>query len=219
MPIEEAIKARIQQLIAASEELSRGNQHDQCVDAAQTAHCSAWITAAQNIVHTAIAAPGNPYRARADHIAYQKHGLGIHRAVQEFSAVLSALLVDADAGMLAAVADQVRAETFDDFLDHAAHYLNNNRKNEAGIIAGVVFEDSLRQICRKYFIPEKGQPLDELISLLAKNGSLTDTKAKRARVCAHVRTKATHAQWDEFEVKDVQAAIDFTRELIEAKLT
>ena len=85
------------------------------------------------------------------------------------------------------------------FLDHAKTYLKADRKNEAGVVAGVVFEDSLRRVCRKHEIAERGRPLDDLISELAKKDILSATKAKRARVAAHVRTKATHAQWDEFE--------------------
>jgi hypothetical protein len=33
-----------------------------------------------------------------------------------------------------------------------------------------------------------------------------------------VRTKASHAQWDEFEIEDVKATIEFTREVISASL-
>jgi predicted nucleic acid-binding protein len=153
-----------------------------------------------------------------DRIAESDHGYGIHNAVREVSLVLINLLRDADAGMLAAVADQARAEAFDDFLDHAAQYLKSARKQEAGVIAGVVFEDAVRRISRKLLIPEKGEKLDALISALASRGEITAVKAKRARVAADVRTKATHAQWDEYEVEDVRATIEFTRELIEAKL-
>ena len=60
--------------------------------------------------------------------------------------------------------------------------------------------------------------LDSLISEITNRGELSAVKAKRARVAAHVRTKATHAEWDEFEIDDVKATIEFTRELIESKL-
>jgi hypothetical protein len=53
-----------------------------------------------------------------------------------------------------------------------------------------------------------------MISQLTATNVLTPTKAKRARVAAHVRTKATHAQWDEFDKGDVQATIEFSEELI-----
>ena len=37
---------------------------------------------------------------------------------------------------------------FDDFLDHGEAYLKAGRKDPAGVIAGVVLEDTIRRICR-----------------------------------------------------------------------
>lgn len=78
---------------------------------------------------------------------------------------------------------------------------------EAGVIAGVVFEDAVRRICRKHSISENGVKLDGLISELVKMNALTEMKAKRARAAAGVRTSATHARWEEFTEGDVEAAI------------
>lgn len=214
MSIEDAVKTRIIQLISQSHRLSVGGSHDQCVDREQRQHCSGWITAAQNAVHLVCVSANAPYRLKADRIASDEHGLGIHRAVGEFAVVLRNLLDDAESGLLASVADQARAETFDNFLDHAEAYWRDHRKNESGVIAGVVFEDTLRRICRKQGIVEKDVKLDSLISELQKQGDLSGTKAKRARAAAHVRTKASHAQWAEFELDDVKSTIDFSRELL-----
>jgi hypothetical protein len=218
MSIEQAVVARLSQLVAESASLSRGNANDQCVDGQQQAACSAWITAAQNIVHIVMHQAAAPYRRKVDRIAEAPHGFMIHHAVAEMAAVLSAMLKDAQAGLLASVADQARAEVFDDFLDQAEYYASGQRKQEAGTIAGVVFEDSVRRFCRKIGITEKGQKLDALISELAARNELSPVKAKRARAAADVRTKATHAQWDEFEVDDVRSTIEFTRSFIESKL-
>jgi hypothetical protein len=110
------------------------------------------------------------------------------------------------------------ALTFDGFLDHAEHYASFKMKNESGVISGVVFEDSVRRICENEKITHKDVKLDALINELVKVGVLNALKAKRARVAAHVRTKATHAQWDEFELEDVKATIQFCRELIDQHL-
>ena len=218
MPIEDDLRARISQLLDESAALARGDEHGQCVDERQQQLCSAWVTAAHNAVHIAISDSRAPYRQKVDKVAAIDHGYAIHTAVGELAAVLRSLLADADAGLLASVADRARAEVFDDFLDHAEAYFRDGRKNEAGAISGVVFEDTVRRVCRKHSITEKGQQLDQLISALAAQGELTAVKAKRARAAAAVRTKATHAQWAEFELADVQATIEFTRELIAAKL-
>lgn len=218
MTIEANLRQRLAELIDRSGALSKGDEYGQCTFDSQMAECSAWLTAAQNAVHLIVSLEKSPYRMKADRIANAEHGYAIPGAVAEFASVLRALLADVDAGLLASVANQARAETFDDFLDHADAYYSEKRKNEAGVIAGVVFEDTVRQICRKEGIAEKGEKLDGLISELAARGELTGVKAKRARVAAHVRTKASHAQWDEFELEDVKAAVEFSRELIAAKL-
>jgi len=142
----------------------------------------------------------------------------INQAVGVMAAILRSLLLDADAGLLSSVADRARAEAFDNFLDHADAYVSAGHKNEAGVIAGAVFEDTLRRVCRKLGTVEKGAKLDALIAELSAKGELSGIKAKRARAAAHIRTKASHAQWDEFELEDVRATIVFTRELIESHL-
>lgn len=216
--IEQKLRERLAELTTRGRTLCRGDENGQCTSESQAADCSAWLTMAQNAVHLILQNPQSPYRTKADKIANSRHGYLINNAVGEFSSVLQALIRDVDDGLLASVADQARAETFDDFLDHAQAYYDDKRKNEAGVIAGVVFEDTLRQACRKQGIPERGEKLDGLISELTNRGELTGIKAKRARAAAHVRTKASHAQWEEYDLTDVKATIEFTRELIESKL-
>ena len=218
MSIEDAVKKRVELLLQESSFLVVRDQNGCAVDDLQCQRCSAWLTSAQNAVHLICDSPQSPYHIRTDRIVNKEHGWLINNAVGELVALLNNLLADAEAGLLTSVADQARAEAFDDFLDHADAYFADDRKNESGVIAGVVFEDTLRRICRKESITEKGLNLDSLISELTNKGHLTPIKAKRARVAAHVRTKASHAQWDEFELTDVRATIEFTRELIASKL-
>jgi hypothetical protein len=110
------------------------------------------------------------------------------------------------------------ALTFYDFLDHGAEYLKHGCKNEAAVIAGIVFEDTIRRICRVLGVAENGVALDTLISELAKQSTLTALKAKRARAAAGLRTSAAHARWEEIELGDVAPVIELTKELIEAHL-
>jgi hypothetical protein len=118
---------------------------------------------------------------------------------------------DIDAGLIASLADRVRAEVFDEFLDHAEAYHKEGRK-ESGVIAGVVFEDTMRRIAQKHRADDP--KIDTIITNLVKKDVFTEVKAKRARAAADVRTKATHARWSEFDLSDVQTCIGFTRELI-----
>jgi hypothetical protein len=218
MALEDRIRERIEELVQMSEILSVGLNNGQTVDERRRGECSAWLTSAQHVVHLLFISPETPYRRKADAVADKEWGYMVHEGVAELGAVLRNLLWDANAGLLGSVLDHARAETFDDFLDHAESYMGKAMKNEAGVIAGVVFEDSLRRVCRKKNIPEAGVKLDLLVTALSNAGTLSAVKAKRARAAADVRTKATHAQWNDFELSDVEATIVFTREFISRHL-
>jgi hypothetical protein len=218
MTIEEAIVARIQSLVEEGHVLAVGDKEYGSATEPQRQRCAGWLISATNVVHRLCESPENPYRKHADAIASLNHGYIINNAVGEMTSVLANLLSDAQAGLISSITGRARAEIFDDFLDHADAYATDNRKNGAGVISGVVFEDTIRRLCRNRSIPEKDVKLDALISALVKAGDLSDVKAKRARVAAHVRTKASHAQWSEFEMGDVSATIAVTRELIASKL-
>ena len=112
MSVEEKVLQRLEELIEQSKKLSVGNENGQCVQEKQMADCSAWITATQNAVHLIFASPSAPYRQKADRIAGGKHGYLIHTAVGELASVLRNMLVDANAGLLASLANQARAERF-----------------------------------------------------------------------------------------------------------
>lgn len=211
--LEERIRNRIDALIMEAWHLRDSSD---TVDEDDRQRCSAWMTSVQHVTHLLF--DSGPYRHKLDEITGADYGYRIHHGVAEIQAILMSLQRDMEAGLIVSITDQARAETFDDFLDHAEFYVQQGRKNEAGVIAGVVFEDSLRRVCRKQQILEKDVKLDQLISQLTSNGTFTAVKAKRARVAAHVRTKASHAQWDEFEMADVQATLAFTHEFIAANL-
>lgn len=215
MPVGDNIKEKIVDLIERSKNLKIGNpEYNQVYSEDQKQECSGWIASALNIVQLVCPNPENAYRKRAEKIENKKSGYAIHLDVGEFASLLNELNKDIDNGLLASIADRARVETFDNFLDHAKQYLKMSFKNEAGVISGVVFEDSLRRICRKYGKEDKDEKLDNLITYLAQKEIITQAKAKRARVAAHVRTKATHAQWDEFDLNDVNETISFTEELL-----
>ena len=213
MSIEESIAARLDELVAESSALSQGNEYDQ-VDGLQAQKCRGWLVAAVNIVQVVLPDPDSGYRKSIEKIADADYGYMVHYAVGEVAAILANLIKDGRTGLLKSVANHARAEVLDDFLEHAKSHIEDGRKNQAGVIAGVVFEHTLRRVCRSHNISEKGGKLDDLISRLAKLGVLSATKAKRARVAADVRTRATHAQWDEFDQNDVKTTVEFTEELI-----
>jgi hypothetical protein len=207
MPGSNAVKERIEQLISEASGLSDDNGR------------RGWLVAAQYAVQLVCPSSDNPYRARGQELV--RHGdvhHGAFRAVSDMAALLKRLLEDIEGGLLTTIENHAIAVTFDDFLDHGAEYLKHGRKDEAAVIAGIVFEDTIRRICRVLGVTENGVALDTLISELTKQDPpvLSALKAKRARAAAGLRTSAAHARWEEFAIGDVSPVIEFTKELIEA---
>ena len=205
--IEDNIRRKIEELIARAPVLVGFGGSGIARNTFQMAQCEAWITEALNIVELAIPTPNNAYRVCIE----KQGGGGVVQRVASTAQMLQALLKDIDADLLGSLGNKIRAETFDDFLDHAESYRQKNRKMEAGVIAGVVFEDTIRRIYRDKVTDDKDQKLEDMINALAKQNIITGQQSKQAKVAAHVRTKATHAQWDEFDLAGVQSTIQITK--------
>lgn len=217
MELNERIKLKFKALTDEAKDLRIGSAYKQIRNQEHGYSCTGWLASAQNLVHLVVSNPQNPYRTSVDTICANARGLCIHESVGDVSMILDSLLLDVENGLLSSIEDQTKALVFDDFLDHAKEYCKESMKNEAGVIAGVVFEDTIRNLCRNNNITECGIKLDQLITELTKIEIINQVKAKRARVAAHVRTKATHAQWDEFDLSDVNTTIEFTEEMITSK--
>ncbi len=150
LTVEENIKSQMSSLIERANSLKVGHHEFKQVRSPKHAQeCSGWLASALNVVQLACPSSENAYRRRAEKIENKEHGYLINEAVGEFACLLNELQRDIENGLLSSVAERARAETFDNFLDHAKEYFKEGLKNEAGVISGVVFEDSLRRVCRK----------------------------------------------------------------------
>jgi hypothetical protein len=208
--IDENVRNKIGSLIPRGTRFLAASVHER--DGAFFGRCNGWITEALNVVEFAIPDERNAYRRRfVDRVGGA--GSTLERVAAGVS-ILQALLPDIDAGLLGNLGDRIRAETFDDFLDHAVAYVERGREKEAGVIAGVVFEDTLRRTYASRIRDPKGKPLEDIINDLARQGTITGQQSKMAKVGAHVRTKATHAQRDEFDLEGVKSTIQITRQFL-----
>jgi hypothetical protein len=210
--LEQVIRRKIEDLVRRADPLSGAPRNS-----AQVAQAEGWITEALNVIEVAIPIENNAYRRRIREIERRNVG-GATNKVGYIAECLRALLPDLDAGLIVDFGNKVRAETFDDFLDHAEAYHKDGEKQAAGVLAGVVFEDTIRRICRDKNVPEKREDLDQLINALARQTVITGQQSKQARTAAHVRTKATHAQWDEYDLDGVAETIRLTRTLLREHL-
>jgi hypothetical protein len=212
--LEQAIRRKVEELLRRAAYLT---SKDGFNDYNYIGKCEGFITEALNIFEVAIPLENNAYRRRIRELA-EKTSLGAAVRTEAIAECLRTFLPDLDAGLIADFGNRVRAETFDDFLDHADEYCQQGDKPAAGVLAGVVFEDTIRRICRDKGITDKGQDLEQLINTLARQNIVTGQQSKQAKLAAHVRTKATHALWDEYDLDGVTAAIQLTRTFLREHL-
>jgi hypothetical protein len=174
-----------------------------------------WRVSAASLIATVVPDPQHPYRVAA---AESLTSIYLIAACSSLFGLLQQLHRDFEAGLLANLEAQASAKTFDDLLDHAQAYLKEKRHEPAGVLAGVVFEDTIRKLCDKHAIPQDGVALDTLLSSLAKAGVITPLERKEGTTAAAVRTSATHARWDEYVPDQVETVVRLTRRLIREKL-
>jgi hypothetical protein len=212
----EAITKRIDQLLDAARNIDSSRfmlQSPLLPTPAST--CAGWLAAADHLIRTACPSPDSAYRFHAQSIFTEKVNPSDPReSVASLAGILRRLKEDISAGLLVSLENRVSGETFDDLLEHAEQYLTEKRKEPAAVIAGVVFEDTIRRVCRLHQIDDAGKTLEPMINALKAKSVLSKIMGKSAVAAADLRTSATHARWDEFTLDDVAPAIAFTRRLI-----
>ncbi len=186
------------------------------VDSHLLPEVQAWITSAANIV-SFTTLPGSYFREELERIT--KSGELASGApwalIQKMHGLLHSLKEEAEHGLLRRLEDVVMATAFDDFLDHAEAFHRANKAREAGVLAAIVLEDTIKRIAAKNSVNGAGLTLEPLVDALVKASVFTPVKAKRVKAYAGVRNPALHAEWDKFDIRDAGELISGTRELIE----
>ncbi len=176
-----------------------------------------WIASAANFFRLC-ATPDTYFLQEATRIVEDKQLAGgvPYHTVQKLVGLLQSIAEEMQHGFMRKAEYIFVASTFDDFLDHAAEFHRSGKKIESSVLASTVFEDAVRRLVTKMAMEQAGRSLDSLIDDLAKCGAVTQVKAKRWKSYAGVRNSSTHAQWDEFDIRDVGGMIKGTREIIES---
>jgi hypothetical protein len=132
-------------------------------------------------------------------------------------AVFEAAREDFEGGYLASVHDLVRAEVFESELEQAAELLKSGYGLAAAVIAGVVLETAIRDLCTRNQI-QHGK-LDKMNADLAKAGVYNGVVQKRITHLAAVRNSAAHGNEAEFNTYDVNAMIDEVEQFLATHLS
>lgn len=121
-------------------------------------------------------------------------------------AVFLAAKEDYEGGYLNTVRNLVRAEVFGSELEQASELLSAGYASAAAVIAGVVLETTVRNLCTENDIDHA--KLDKMNADLAKAGVYNVLQQKRITAIAGIRNAAAHGDADKFTPGDVKGMID-----------
>ena len=125
---------------------------------------------------------------------------------ERMAAVFNGAKEDFEGGYLNSLRNLVQAEVFTNELEQADELLQLGYATAAAVIAGVVLETTLRDLCAVRSIPHG--KLDKMNADLAKDGAYNMTQQKRITALAGLRNSAAHGKPEEFTPADVKGMIE-----------
>lgn len=131
---------------------------------------------------------------------------GTYSKFKALKSVFLATKEDFEGGYLSSYKSLVQAEVFDTELEQAAELLRHGYFAAASVIAGVVLETALRELCDREGIAHG--KLDKMNADLAKAGVYNKIVQKRITALAGLRNSAAHGSREEFTRDDVAQMIE-----------
>lgn len=163
-----------------------------------------WKVKTKNLLAATCGEGSQHYRefTRAEEInAYESSSDPFKR----MKAVFIAAMDDYKGGYLTSIKNLIQADVFDSELEQASELLANGYMLAAAVIAGVVLETSLRDLCDEEGIVTG--TLDKMNADLAKAGIYNKLQQKRITALADIRNSAAHGKPEEFTESDVENMI------------
>jgi len=134
--------------------------------------------------------------------------------------ILRACLDDLNNGFLISFKQIIQAEVFDSELEQATYFLNENYKIPAAVIAGVVLETAIKELCINngidIYLPDgkREKKLEKLNEDLTKSGVYPLTQQKKVTYYADIRNNAAHGKPENFDPEDVRDMIKGIEKLL-----
>uniref|UniRef100_B8HQV7 DUF4145 domain-containing protein n=1 Tax=Cyanothece sp. (strain PCC 7425 / ATCC 29141) TaxID=395961 RepID=B8HQV7_CYAP4 len=136
---------------------------------------------------------------------------------KKLKAIFLAAKEDFEGGYLLSTRTLVQAEVFDSELEQANELLKSGYCTAAAVIAGVVLETALRELCDREGICHG--KLDKMNADLAKASVYTKHMQKTITALADIRNSAAHGKINEFSEQDVTNMIRDVSQFLANHLT
>lgn len=210
------LSVRFQELIEQVDKVLATKQYKQggytSGDYVDHAMYNAWIAKATHLLSVSCGEQSAHYLAfkAAGRAGYSTN----HAMLVQMKAVFEAAQEDYDGGYFNSIRSLIQAEVFGNELEQATELLEAGYRSAAAVIAGVVLETTMRQICVDHGL-DTGS-LNWMNDNLVKAQAYSTLVKKQVTALAAVRNSAAHGKPDEFSDKDVEDMISKVGDFIVA---
>lgn len=208
--------ARFENLLLQSEEVARTRTVTESEYTGTSIHVDpgqflAWRVKSRSLLSLACGENSEHYR---QFIQSEKGSSwnGSFHTFELLKAVLEAAEEDFNGGFLRPLRSLVQAEVFIDELEQANSLLTSGYSSPAAVVAGVVLETKLREMCQTHDL-STGK-LDKMNADLVKAQAYNLAVQKRITAIADIRNNAAHGHPDRFNKEDVADMISYIERFI-----
>ena len=159
-----------------------------------------WTVKAKSLLSKACGIDSEHYKKFSENEGTGIYGTYID-TLERLRAIFLAAREDYEGGYLRTTRSLIQAEVFDSELEQANELIRAGYKSPAAIVAGVVLETSLRELCDQESLPHG--KLDKMNSDLTKAGKYNKLQQKRITALAGIRNSAAHGKPQDFTEQDV----------------
>lgn len=159
-----------------------------------------WKVKARNLLSKACGLESEHFKEFLKHETPGMYSTNL-TTLEWLKAIFLAAREDYEGGYMRTTRSLVQAEVFDSELEQAKELHQAGFKSAAGVIAGIVLETSLRELCDRSGISHA--KLDKMNADLAKAGVYNVLLQKRITALAGIRNAAAHGEPEKFGDQDV----------------
>lgn len=224
--IEKTIKTEIDSLISIGNQIINKAINDGSgAKGGDLAEITAWVTRLGQLIRRLYGSDNqyflNYEKALNTNAFYTIHS-NWNDHISQMLGIAISIKHDYESGLINNIKALIQADIFANFLEMGEHLLKENYKDASAVIIGSVLEDSLRKLCDKHKITNnkngKYFTIDPLNSALAKADVYSKLIQKQVTTWAHIRNKAAHGEYKEYDNKQVEMMLLFVQDFAEQHL-
>lgn len=218
--LDDRIKMEVETLVQNGQDILRRAQGlSKEMEGDELADVASWVTRLGQMIRRLYGESSQHFKTYSTALAtnnfYNLHS-NWNGHLSQVVGVAKAIEHDLASGFLIDFRSIVQADIFADFLEMGEYLLQEGYKDAAAVIIGSVLEDGLRKLSERQALPvinESGKPLtiDPLNNQLAKQEVYSKLIQKQITSWAHIRNKAAHGEFTEYNQEQVQMMLLFVQ--------